>query len=274
MKKVCYMRVLSKYYEIENNTNIRLGYREGKDKIHLVIGKRRDRYIENADAKYLYIVRAEKNEYDRYQVAEYQKIKATKVDDEYVIDVQKLLKKLKLNYRELDGKEFSKTKKYEGVMPGEAIYPYAFVAYDRSWADIEVNDIDLYYLKNAFKIGDTEIRHAFGRTFWRGAETLRFLFKSAEKKTSMDKDAFAEFINGTGEMEKFKLEWDCGSLEMDGMSEWFYQGWFDCDGETKEVSLLFDEANDSTVAFLYKCIQFKKYEEFHNFEVKKKMLGV
>ncbi len=276
MKKNTYMRLLSGYYAFEDDIRIELGYAEGNDTLRLAIGPRRNRLMENIDVNYLYLLvfKREEGEFG-YSLQEYRKYEVEPMEREYVIDLQTLLKDLQLNYRELDSKEFSRTKKFEKRTSSECIYPYAYRHYRKCWMDIGVYFIDADYCRNAFFIGDREVCSIGGETFSDDADAFKFLMESCEKKTKMTIDDFSEFLKDARYMNFLQINFDGAKIKKSNYSDvWSYEAWVEKGDEKELVTYSIDSKNEKAGVILYRMLSCTEYEQFNNLVSKIKMLGL
>jgi len=276
MKKKTFIKLLSCYYAIEDGTRIDLGYREGKDTLHLEIGKRRNRVIENIDAKYLYLVIYKRgDDEDTYIFSEYRKYKPQFIDGEYVMDLQLLLKEYQLNYRELDSKEFSRTKKFEKLIPCESICPYGYRVYRKYWLDIDVYYTNIDYCKNTFYIGDAEVSGVVAETFNDEADSFKLIKESCEKKTTMTLENFTEFLNDARYMNYVQISCGNATIRKEHYGYWWtYSAWLENDGEEEHVSYDIDLKNENAGLILYRMLNCTDYKKYNNLICKMKMIGI
>lgn len=276
MEKNTYIKLLECYYDIEDGTLIRLGYGEGNDTLRLAIGKRRNRFIENIDAKYLYLIVYQRvdEEFGEYRFREYRKYDPQIIDGEYVIDVQALLKELDLSYRELDSKEFSRTRKFEKVSPSDSIYPYAY-GYYRYYKESNAHFISMNYCKNSFMIGNREVHGIYGKIFNDDKESFKFLMEACEKEIQMDVDDFTKFLETARCMNSLDIVSGDVSIGKEEYGDlWTYVAWLENGEEEERVTYRVDLKEKNAGVILYNMWKCTDYQQYQNLITKIKFLGL
>jgi hypothetical protein len=276
MKKNIYDRLVSCYYDIEEDTHIVLAYREGNDTLRLVIGKRRTRLIENVDANFLYfrLQGGFESIYCENDCRKYWKYEPQLIGGEFVIDLRVVLSELNLSYRELDSKEFSKTAKFEKKVPCNYIYPYAY-GYDKLMPIFMGFLISIEYCKNAFIIGNKEVRHISGFMRTEDEKKISFLTESYEKKTNMDMDDFVKFIEVAKYMDNVTITCEDVTISKDTISgPWCYQARIENDKEEEFVTHNIDLKNEKAGVILYNMLMCTNYQQYKNLVYKIEMLGL
>jgi len=264
--KTQYIRNLCCYYDVIGEKELGLGYQEGNDRLGLKIGRRRTRWIENIDIDFLYIVLNKTNEFGNRFIYEYKKIEVEKVNDEYVIDVQKLLYEYHLLYELLDSRAFQKVKvleeeRYTELLISEEMCPYAYVIYDKG---------EVYYEKNAFHIGDVSIEYIRVCQF-----SSDIIHQSTKQKTTLDFNRFSQLINIVT-----RFSWDkknhiyTNKYDYMKRGTWYYHAYLDNNGEKKEVRETIRLGEKNALNLMYKYMQCKNYIEYSNLVNKIKLLGV
>lgn len=274
MKKLGYTRQISGYYKMNDEFRLDLGWHEGTEKIHLIIGQKRHRYLENADPKNLYVITYDVTDPDYKKMIGYERCKAEVVEGEYTLDLQKLLTSLHISYEELDSKSFSRTKKYEKNVADINLYKYAYHTDSRFWMDIEVCSMGNLYCKNAFIVGDTPIHYMEGEAFGKDMLPFEMMKENCQKKMQISKTEFFALLEETKYMNRFFMEWEYGSIEKIFNTKWVYQWYFPQEGKEGDITFIIKEDMENVHLLLYLYTQLSSYEELKKLEAKRKMLGV
>lgn len=283
MKK-SYVRLISTYFAVDDGKLVRLGYREGNDTIRLVIGEKRERYIRDVDVKHMYLITFDRGTYGDTSyshvvfsnVTDYRKYKPQMIDGEYVVDIPDCLESLGLTFRELDSKEFRRTKKFEANMELGELCSNAYIDYRRVYGPYDVYDMELSYKKGGFVIGDVDISHIYCRMHNPDSDISKLLRNSKSKKLSMDSVDFKTYIKEFTDYVQFgnfEISWEHGHLGRYS-GEWHYCGIFQEDGEIKEERLRITRKDAHMATKLFGIIQCKSQKDYQNLISKLKLMGV